>query len=148
MHSITDLWQKQTYALFATTIPCPLCCHNNKNRQKKRKNKEEKRKMIFFRTQLYNLRNNFHNISASNRTVGWKDSSAVTWCTVPCLKRRVMFRLLYGLSSGALMACLECYRSPHHSFSSWLPHLFSALVRREFRISLFGFQYAKYKLEN
>lgn len=92
MHSITDLWQKQTYALFATTIPCPLCCHNNNNRKKKKKEKkkkQEKGKMLFFRTQLYNLRNHFLNISASNRTVGWNDGPAVTWCTYCTLSQEV-----------------------------------------------------------
>lgn len=133
MHSITDLWQKQTYALFATTIPRPLCCYNNKNRKakkkKRKKNKEEKGKMLFFRTQLHNLRNNFHNISASNRTVGWNDGSAVTWGTSCTLSQGVsdvpfaLWPVLWCLNGTLRMLQV----SPPFIFL-WLPRWFSTLL--------------------
>jgi len=46
-----------------------------KNKKQKKQQKEKKRKergehVIFPNTQLYNFRNNFHNISANNSTVG------------------------------------------------------------------------------
>lgn len=118
MHSITDLWQKQIYALFATTIPSSLCCHEKKGKKKGEKN------VTFQNTQLCNFQNHLQNISANNGTTGWNDDSlvAVRHVLYP-VSRCLMFPLLYSLSSGALEAHLQHRRGlPPFPFLC-LPHL-------------------------
>lgn len=59
-----------------------------------------------------------------------------------------MFPSLYGLSSGAFMAHLQSYRAPAIHLPLTLMFVLNSSLHREFRISLFGFQSAKYKSEN
>lgn len=59
-----------------------------------------------------------------------------------------MFPSLCGLPSDAFMAHLQCYRAPAIHLPLTPTFVLNSFLHREFRISLFGFQSAKYKLEN
>lgn len=90
MHSITDLWQKQTCFICYNYSMSSMLPQQKQPKKKKRKEKKKRGKNVIFRnTQLYNFSNHFRNISANNGTVGWNDSSVVPWCMFSTLSQEV-----------------------------------------------------------